>query len=250
MPPRRGRVQPGETNGYVHAPTGYGGRGPADASVTDATMSTSPHATMSTSFARMNTSKGNHEDEPEREAAPLARITKNLLDSRVVLVFGEVTTKLAGSITAQLVALAAESSAPIRMIVNSQGGHVESADTIHDVVRFIEPRVTMIGTGWVASAGALIFVAAEPEDRVCLPNTRFLLHQPLGGVGGPASDIEIEAAQILGMRERLNRIFANATGQPYEKVARETERNFWMSAAEAREYGLVSRIVERAADVS
>src|SRR5262249_21950469 len=115
-----------------------------------------------------------------------------------------------------------------------------------DVIRFIRPAVWMIGTGWVASAGAFIFVSAKPENRVALPNTRFLLHQPLGAVGGQASDIEIEARQIKAMRERLNQTFARETGQPYEKVARETERNLWMTAAEAKEYGLISRIVERA----
>jgi ATP-dependent Clp protease protease subunit len=98
------------------------------------------------------------------------------------------------------------------------------------------------------SAGALIYVAARPENRICLPNTRFMLHQPLGGVGGPASDVEIEAAQIIALRLRLNQLFARATGQSFDKVQRETERNLWMTAGEAREYGLVSRIVERLSD--
>jgi ATP-dependent Clp protease protease subunit len=126
---------------------------------------------------------------------------------------------------------------------------VEAGDTIHDVVRAVAPSVTMIGTGWVASAGVLIYCAAQRENRYALPNTRFLLHQPLGGAGGPASDIEIEASQIVQTRERLNRIFARATGQQDEKIARDTERNFWMTAKEACEYGLVSQIVERLTDV-
>ena len=123
------------------------------------------------------------------------------------------------------------------------------SDTIHDVIRFIRPVVKVVGTGWVASAGALIYVAAEREHRFALPNTRFLLHQPLGGVRRPASDIEIEAAQILAMRERLNRLFARATGQDLAKVTSETERNLWMTATEAQSYGLVHRIVERISDV-
>jgi ATP-dependent Clp protease protease subunit len=178
----------------------------------------------------------------------MPRVAKSLFESRTILVFGEVTTRLAINVTAQLLALAAEGPGKIRMVVHSPGGHVEAGDTIHDMVRSIEPEVVMIGSGWVASAGALIFAAAKAENRLCLPNTRFLLHQPLGGVGGPASDIEIEAEQILAVRERLNRIFAAATGQPCEKVARETERNFWMSATQARDYGLVSRIIERVTD--
>jgi len=136
------------------------------------------------------------------------------------------------------------------MIVHSQGGHVEAGDTIFDVVRAIEPEVVMIGTGWVASAGALIYVAAKRENRYALPNTRFLLHQPMGGARGPASDIDIEAAQIIQMRERLNRTFAFATGQPYEDVARDTERNFWMNAQEARAYGLVHRVIDNLTDVA
>jgi ATP-dependent Clp protease protease subunit len=172
-----------------------------------------------------------------------------LYASRTVLLFGEITSALAERVGAQLLALAAESSAPIRMLVHSQGGHVESGDSIHDIIRFIEPEVRMIGTGWVASAGAMVFVAAKPECRFALPNTRFLLHQPLGGVGGAASDIEIEARQILAVRERVNQIFARETKQPYDKIVTDTQRNFWMNAAQAKEYGLIARIVQRHTDV-
>jgi ATP-dependent Clp protease protease subunit len=176
------------------------------------------------------------------------RMSENLFNARSVLIFGEITSALAEKVTAQLLGLAQESSRPIRVLLHSQGGHVEAGDTIFDVIRAIEPEVKMIGTGWVVSAGALIYVAARPENRVCLPNTRFMLHQPLGGVGGPASDVEIEAAQIIALRQRLNQLFARATGQAFDKVQRETERNLWMTASEAREYGLVSRIVERLSD--
>lgn len=176
-------------------------------------------------------------------------LVRRLFGARTVLIFGEVTTALAQSVCSQLLALAAESRAPIRVLLHSQGGHVEAGDTIHDVIRFIEPPVRMLASGWVASAGALIYAAASADQRLALPNTRFLLHQPLGGVGGSASDVEIEARQILLMRERLNRIFARATGQPYEKIVRDTDRNYWMSAEEARAYGLVSRIVERASEL-
>jgi len=172
-----------------------------------------------------------------------------LYASRTVLLFGEITSALAERVSAQLIALAAESADPIRMLVHSPGGHVESGDSIHDIIRFIEPEVRMIGTGWVASAGAAVFVAAKPECRFALPNTRFMLHQPLGGVGGAASDIEIEARQILAVRERMNRIFARETKQPYDKIVADTQRNFWMNAAQAQEYGLIARIIERHTDV-
>ncbi len=191
------------------------------------------------------------EPTPPEEGQPLAgalpsEVRENLLKSRTVLIFGEIDTDLARAVTAQLMALAARGDEPVRVLIHSPGGHVESGDTIHDVIRFIRPEVKVIGTGWVASAGALIFAAARKENRFALPNTRFLLHQPLGGVRGRASDIEIEAAQIVGARERINRIFAAATGQPYEKIAKETERNLWMSAREAQAYGLVHRIIDAA----
>ncbi|WP_437768871.1 ATP-dependent Clp protease proteolytic subunit [Sorangium sp. KYC3313] len=190
---------------------------------------------------------------PNEEPHPRAlseRVQSSLLRSRTVLIFGEITSELAQVTTAQLLALASDDGErPIRILIHSPGGHVESGDTIHDVIRFIRPEVKVIGTGWVASAGALIFVAARRENRFALPNTRFLLHQPLGGVRGPASDIEIEAAQIMAARDRLNRIFAEATGQAPAKIAHETERNLWMTAREAQEYGLVHRIVESALEV-
>ncbi|AKV02350.1 ATP-dependent Clp protease proteolytic subunit [Labilithrix luteola] len=194
--------------------------------------------------------KKEEEDNPSLpQGAFLDRAADALFSARTVLIYGEVNTALARSVSAQLVALASSSDAPIRVLVHSQGGHVEAGDTIHDLVRAVAPDVIMIGTGWVASAGALIYSAAKKENRYALPNTRFLLHQPLGGAGGPASDIEIEATQILQMRERLNRIFAKATGQEYEKICRDTERNFWMNAKEAITYGLVNRVVDRLADI-
>lgn len=177
------------------------------------------------------------------------RVEDHLFESRTIIISGEINQELAGRVTAQLVALAKKSSKPISMFINSQGGHVESGDTIHDVVRFIEPRVRIVGTGWVASAAALIFVAVPKEDRYCLPNTRFLLHQPAGGVQGRESDIAIEAEQIVQMRERINRIFARQTGQPIEKIRADTERNFWLTAEEAIDYGLVGHIVESASEV-
>ena len=174
---------------------------------------------------------------------------RQLYSSRTVLIFGEVTTALAERVSAQLLALAAAGPEPIRVLLHSPGGHVEAGDTIHDVIRFVGPVVRMLASGWVASAGALIFAAAPHPHRMALPNTRFMLHQPLGGMGGPASDVEIEARQIMLMRERLNRIFADATGQAYDKLLRDTDRNHWMSAEEARDYGLVSRIIEKASEL-
>jgi len=188
----------------------------------------------------------NEKKTPDPQSTP---VQNALFKSRTVLIFGEVDMKMAERVTAQLLAYAADGDGDIKVVVNSPGGHVESGDTIHDMIRYVGPRVKMIGTGWVASAGAHIFLGAKKENRVCLPFTRFLLHQPLGGVQGQASDISIEAEEILKMRERLNREIARETGQPYERIVQDTERNFWMGAEEAVAYGLVSKIVQSASEV-
>jgi ATP-dependent Clp protease protease subunit len=181
-------------------------------------------------------------------SSPINELETRLLRQRKVLIFGAINDKLARDVTGRLLSLADEDDKPIDIYINSPGGHVESGDTIHDMIRFVGAQVPVrvIGTGWVASAGALIFAAGAKGSRLCLPATRFLLHQPMGGVRGPATDIGIEAREIVKMRERLNRLFAEVTGQPYEKVADDTDRNYWMSAEEAIAYGLVDRIVRSA----
>ncbi|MCW9705543.1 ATP-dependent Clp protease proteolytic subunit [Fodinibius salsisoli] len=176
-------------------------------------------------------------------------VTERLFKSRIVIINGEITQELVGRVAGELLALASESDEPITLFIHSQGGHVDSGHAIYDAIRFIDARVRMVGNGWVASAGALIYVSVPPEDRYCLPNTRFLLHQPSGGVQGSGSDIAIEAEEIVKMRQRLNEILAEATGQPLEKVQDDTQRNFWLTAEEAKEYGLVGSIVEHISEV-
>jgi len=179
-----------------------------------------------------------------------SRIEETLsFKSRFVLVFGEITDKTAQVTCQRLIALSTESDAPITMLISSPGGHVESGDAIHDMIRFVRAPVTTVGTGWVASAGTHIFLAPPKDRRVCLPNTRFMIHQPAGGAGGQATDIAIQAKEILRTRERIGRVIAKQTGRPFETVARDMERDFWMSAAEAIEYGIVSRTIERQTDL-
>lgn len=192
-----------------------------------------------------------HDQESESlpTSPPYDPVGERLLRARTIIISGEITQRLAATVSSQLLALAADSEAEITVFINSQGGHVEAGDTIHDLLRYIRPRTRMIGTGWVASAGALIYVAVAREQRFCLPNTRFLLHQPAGGAGGTASDIDIEAREILRMRDRLNRIFARETGQPLERIEEDTHRNFWLGAEAALRYGLVGRIIERASEL-
>jgi ATP-dependent Clp protease protease subunit len=181
----------------------------------------------------------------ERNAASMTDAVRDrLFRSRTLIISGEINQRLVSHVMGQLLAMADDSDQPINIFINSQGGHVESGDTIHDVIRFIKPRVRMVGTGWVASAGALIYVSVPREDRYALPNTRFLLHQPAGGAGGTAADVEIEAREIIRMRERLNKIFARETGQPFERIETDTHRNFWLEAEQAREYGLVGQVIK------
>ena len=172
-----------------------------------------------------------------------SKVEDTLFNARKVFVYGEINQALARAFTQKVIALAEASEEDITVFINSQGGHVEAGDTIHDVIRFVKPRVKMVGTGWVASAGAHIYLAPPREDRFCLPNTRFMLHQPLGSIYGQASDIGIEAREIVRMRERLNKIIAEQTGQPLERVEKDTDRNFWMSAEEAVEYGIVGKVI-------
>ncbi|HVI32193.1 ATP-dependent Clp protease proteolytic subunit [Phenylobacterium sp.] len=199
---------------------------------------------------RLDDEDGDDEDKGRLPDMPMTAgpVQNALFKSRTVLVFGEIDMRLAERVTAQLTALAADSDKPIRMIINSPGGHVESGDTIHDMIRFVEAPVKVVGTGWVASAGAHIFLGAKKENRLCLPNTRFLLHQPAGGMRGQASDIQIEAEQIIKMRDRVNRMISEETGQPVERIVKDTQRNYWLSAEEAVDYGIVSKIISHASE--
>lgn len=174
---------------------------------------------------------------------------EKLLKTRSIIISGEIDQALAETVTAQLLLLQEAGDEPIKIYINSQGGHVEAGDTIHDMIRFIKPRVIMIGTGWVASAGITIYLAADKQDRYSLPNTRYMIHQPLGGVRGQATDIQIEAEEIIKMRDRINRLISERTGQPLEKVENDTERNFWMGPEEAKDYGIVNKIVAQFAEL-
>lgn len=198
-----------------------------------------------TSYIRLD-----DEDEEEKTKTPQSiPVDKALFESRTVMITGGITQELARDVCVRLLALAHVSNDPITVIVSSPGGHVESGDMIHDTIQFITPQVKIIGMGWVASAGALIYVSVPKEDRLCTPNTRFLLHQPSGGTGGPATDIEIQAREIIKMRGRLNQIFADATGQPIARIEKDTDRDYWMSPEEAIEYGLVGRVVKSITEV-
>jgi len=186
------------------------------------------------------------------EAGAQAReegLAARMLETRTVLVAGQVDEKLAERVISQLLILNAVNHDPIRLVITSQGGHVDSGFVIHDMMKFIESPVLTLGAGWVASIGVPILLGAEKDCRYSLPNTRFLLHQPSGGAGGQASDIRIAAEEILKLRERINQLIAGETGQSAEQVESDSDRNFWMNAEEALEYGLVAKIVASSAEI-
>ena len=195
------------------------------------------------------------DDAPDgaNEAAEAARqfafLENTLLKNRTLTIFGEIDKTLAQRTTEKLLALSFESEEPITVFIGSPGGHVESGDTVFDMIRFIKPTVRVVGTGWVGSIATHIYLAAEREDRYALPNTRFLIHQPAGGFGGDASDIEIHARELVKTRERINGIIAEQTGQPLERVERDTDRDYWMSVEESVEYGLVGKVITSFAEL-
>lgn len=186
----------------------------------------------------------NGEEKKEEKKEQPNILMEKLIKSRTVFICGEINQELAEKVCSQLLILQEISDEPIKVFINSQGGHVESGDTIHDIIQFIKPEVKIIGTGWVASAGITIYLAADKENRYSLPNTRYLIHQPMGGFNGQATDIGIEAEEILRMRKRVNTIISDATGQPLEKIDKDTDRNFWLSATEAIDYGIVGKIIK------
>ena len=196
---------------------------------------------------------GNNTRESEKEGGKNTESTgfidEKLFKSRAITIFGEINDKLAQAVTAKLLALAADNNDSITIYISSPGGHVESGDVIYDMIKFIEPEVKVIGTGWVASAATTIYLAADKENRFSLPNTRFLVHQPLGGARGDATDIAIQAEEIVKMRGRINQLVADETGQPLERVAKDTDRDYWMTVDEAIEYGIVNKIVKSIAEI-
>ena len=192
-------------------------------------------------------------DEPEETPkSPLLQdaVFSRMLGIRTVLISGAITQQVAERSISQALILDAASHDPIRVIITSQGGHVDSGYAIYDVLRYLESPVVTVGAGWVASIAVPILLAAEKPQRYSLPNARFLLHQPSGGAGGQASDIRIAAEEILKLRERLNKLISDETGNSFEQVSEDSDRNFWMSAEEALAYGLVAKIIKSQTEIS
>lgn len=170
-------------------------------------------------------------------------LTSRLLKSRSVLLSGEINKRLAERVIRQLILLEEDGDAPIRVFIDSPGGDADAGYAIFDMLRFVAPPVVTIGMGLVASAAAIVLLAAPGDRRIGLPNSHYLIHQPLSGIRGVATEIEIHARELEKLRAKINQMIAEETGQSLEKVERDTDRDYWLSAEEAQQYGLVSRII-------
>lgn len=191
-----------------------------------------------------------NEENQENKLAGANFMDEKLFKSRSISIFGQINEKIARTVTEQLLALSADSDDPITIYISSPGGHVESGDVVYDMIKYVKPEVRVVGTGWVASAATNIYLAAKKENRYSLSNTRYLVHQPSGGSQGDATDIKIQAEQILKTKQRINKIISEETGRPLEQVEKDTDRDYWMTVDEAIEYGIVSKVIKSVSDIS
>ncbi|MDA3950411.1 MAG: ATP-dependent Clp protease proteolytic subunit [Spirochaeta sp.] len=188
----------------------------------------------------------NQDEEKKQDHPPLL---DKMLKTRTILISGEINKELAERVIRQLLILEQEGDEAIRVFIDSPGGDADAGYAIFDTIRFVKPEVQTVGIGLVASAGALILLAGTKENRLAFPNSHYLIHQPLSGIRGVATEIEIHAREIEKMRGRINKLISEETGQPMERVEKDTDRDYWLSAEEARDYGLVSRIVHTRSDL-
>ena len=183
------------------------------------------------------------EDTKEKKQQEPDLLMQKMLETRTVMISGEINKELAEKVVKQLLLLEAEGEGVIKVLINSPGGDADAGYAIFDMIRFVKPDVYTIGMGLVASAGALILLAAPRERRIGLPNSNYLIHQPLSGIRGVATEIEIHARQIEKLRIKINKLISEETGKPIEQVGIDTDRDCWLDAEEAVEYGMISKIV-------
>ena len=194
-------------------------------------------------------------NEPEEEQSdsaerkPQPNLADKMLKTRTILLSGEVNKDLAARVIRQLLILEQESNAPIYVFIDSPGGDADAGYAMFDTIRFVKPRVVTVGVGLVASAGALVLLAADKARRIGFPNSHYLIHQPASGTRGVATEIEIHAREIEKMRARINQLIADETGKPLKQVEQDTDRDYWMGAPEAIDYGLITRVVTRRKDL-
>jgi len=172
-----------------------------------------------------------------------SNLIEKILKTRNILLSGEINKSLAERIIRQLILLEDQGEEPVKVFIDSPGGDADAGFAIFDMMRFVKPEVIIIGMGLVASAAAIILLAAPKERRIALPNSHYLIHQPLSGMRGVATEIEIHAKELDKLRRKINKLIAEETGQKMEKVEKDTDRDYWMNAEEALEYGLISKII-------
>jgi ATP-dependent Clp protease, protease subunit len=190
------------------------------------------------------------EEEKNEEKKPGQDIlVERMMETRTILLSGEINKELAERVIRQLILLESKSDEPIKVLIDSPGGDADAGYAIYDMMRFIKPEVYNIGMGLVASAGAIILLASPKEQRIALPNSHYLIHQPLSGIRGVATEIEIHAKELEKLRAKINKLISDETGRAMEKVEKETDRDYWLSAEDAQAYGLVSRIVKTRAEL-
>ncbi len=194
---------------------------------------------------RLQESEGQDETKKEPESTLIERILK----TRNILLSGDINKPLGERIIRQLILLEDQGDEPIKVFIDSPGGDADAGFAIFDMMRFIKPEVIVIGMGLVASAAAIILLAAPKERRIALPNSHYLIHQPLSGMRGVATEIEIHARELDKLRRKINKLVSKETGQKIEKVEKDTDRDYWMNAEEALEYGLISRIITSRKDL-
>lgn len=182
-------------------------------------------------------------DKAEKQAEGMDPLSHKFLKTRQILLSGEINKALAEKIIRQLLVLEADSDEPIKIFIDSPGGDADAGYAIFDMIRFINAPVYTIGMGLVASAGSIILLAAPKERRFALPNSHYLIHQPLSGIKGVATEIEIHAMELEKMRVKINEMIAQETGLSIEKVSKDTDRDFWMNAVEAKAYNLVTKVI-------
>ena len=192
----------------------------------------------------------NFQDDDEKDNKRFDPIGEKLMKSRIIMITDVITKRLAQRTIGQLLILEQEDpEKEIKVFINSPGGDADAGFAIYDMMKFIKPKIKNICAGVAASAAVIILLGADKESRVSLPNSRILIHQPSTGVHGTASDIQIEASEILKCREKINRMISDETNREFEKVENDTKRNYWMSAEEAVEYGLISKIINTQSDL-
>jgi len=188
--------------------------------------------------------ENDEDDEQENGKAPVIDpLATRMLKTRTILLSGEINKELAEKTIRQLLLLEDMNDEPIRIFIDSPGGDADAGYAIFDMIRFVKPKVWTIGMGLVASAAAIIQLASPRDRRVGLPNSHYLIHQPLSGIRGVATDIEIHAKELEKLREKINRLIAEETGNPSAQIEKDTDRDYWMTAAEAVNYGLISRVI-------